>query len=207
MCGRFLLDSDIEDIIRSYRIYKQEIDGFDKGDFYPSQRAPIVLEKNERSITLGKWGFPLSNKKGIVINARSEAIMDKPMFRDSIRTGRCIIPANLFYEWKEENKEKIKYKISLEDRPLISLAGIYKYHIDQNSNKELNFVIITTEANENMKTIHSRMPLIIEDNMVDVWLGRDTTTKVLQEILNINIEYGLKIERCEDDKHQQLRMF
>lgn len=208
MCGRFLLDSDIEEIIRTYRIFKKEIDSFDKGDYYPSQKAPIVLEKGERSITLAKWGFPYGSKKKLVINGRAETIMDKPMFKNAFYSGRCIIPANLFYEWKDEgNRKKIMHKISLQDSNLISLGGIYKLSIDENSNKQLIFVIITTEADKNMRSIHSRMPLIIKEDMVDIWLKDSTSIQVLKKILKDNKDNDLIIEKGEDEKHQQLKMF
>ncbi|WP_236911218.1 SOS response-associated peptidase [Clostridium sp. Cult1] len=208
MCGRFLLDSSIEEIIRTYRIYIREIDGFDKGDYYPSQKAPIIFEKKERTITLAQWGFPYGDKKGLVINGRAETIMDKPMFKNAFYSGRCIIPANLFYEWKDEgHRNKVKHKISLQDSSLILLGGIYKVSIDEDSNKQLIFVIITTEANGNMKTIHSRMPLLIKNDMVNTWLKNSTSVEVLKEVLKDNRDNKLIVERAEDESYQQLRMF
>ncbi|GFN35763.1 SOS response-associated peptidase [Tepidimicrobium xylanilyticum] len=208
MCGRFLLDTDIEEIARTYGVYKREIKEFDRGDVYPTKDVPILVENNDRTIILANWGFPYINKKGVVINARAETIMEKPMFKDSFYNGRCIIPANLFYEWKDEgDKKKIRHKISLQSNPLMSLAGIYKITIDENSNERLMFVIITTEANENMKSIHSRMPLIIKDDMVGVWLKKNTPTEELKKILKRNMDDSLIIERCEDRDYQQLSMF
>lgn len=208
MCGRFCLDAHIEDIVRTYGIYNKKIDKFDRGDFYPTNTAPIVLENGGRAISLAKWGFSIKKKKAVVINARAETIMEKPMFKDSFYSNRCIIPANLFYEWKDEGKrKKIKYEIGLKDSPLISLANIYKVSVDKNLDEQLIFAIITTEANETMKSIHSRMPLIIEDDMVDTWLRRNTPVEDLKRILKTEMDGKLVIKRSENENFEQLRMF
>ncbi len=215
MCGRFLLESDIQEIIKTYKIVNREIEEYDRGDFYPSQNAPIVVENKERTLKFGKWGYNLTNSKRLIINARAESIMNKPMFKTSIYTARCIIPANLFYEWKsEDNRTKVKYGIKLRDSSLISLGGIYKEYIDENLNRRLNFVIITTESNDNMKGIHGRMPLIIKDDLLDYWLNNNTSLKAIEEIFRSNRDNEFVIEKYEDEPkkdtngdYQQLRMF
>lgn len=216
MCGRFLLDTEIKEILKTYKIKNKEITEYRPGDVYPSTNAPIILDSGQRTISHARWGFPYGFKKGIVINARSETIGNKPMFRNSFYSARCVIPANLFYEWKEEgDRKKVKHRISLQDRHLISLGGIFKISMDDNSIQQMTFVIITTEADENIKTIHSRMPLIIKDNELDPWLDKNTSIKHIEDIFKSNTSHRLTINRCEDDTtnssdgkgYEQMKMF
>lgn len=216
MCGRFWLGANIEDILRKYRIRNQEVNKYTKGEFYPSSNIPIIFENEERTMKFAKWGFPFDNRKGAVINARAESIKHKPMFRNSFYSTRCIIPANMFYEWKDEgNKQKNKYSIGLKDEDLFSLGGIYKLSLDENSNQQLTVVIITTESAGEMKDIHSRMPLIINDDKMDLWLNRNSSINHIEEILISNSNNKLVIEKCEVEKskdadiekYEQLSLF
>lgn len=205
MCGRFLLDSDIDYILKQYRILNSEVDDFNKGDYYPSQRAPIVLDNYKRTLKLAKWGFELIKRKGLIINARAESISAKPMFKNSYYNSRCIIPASLFYEWKEE-KNKVKHEVYLKGKKLISLGGLFKEFYDQRGNKHISFVIITTEANDKMKNIHSRMPLIVKEDALDYWLDNKTPINTVEEIIKSNIDNELIIER-KDNNIEQMRLF
>lgn len=211
MCGRFQLESDIKELIKTYNIENQKIEVYDKGDFYPSQNAPIIIQDNRRSLKTAKWGFELKDKKKLVINARAETIMTKPMFKNSIHTTRCIVPANLFYEWKDEGgNKKVKYGIKSKNDSLLSLGGVYKIYLDENLEKRLKFVIITTAADDNIRDIHSRMPLFIKDNQVDYWLNRNTPIKFIEEIINSNKGIQFVIKRYPDDDnkpYEQLKMF
>lgn len=204
-----MLDSDIEDIIRQYKILKSEIDDYKKGDIYPSENSPIVIKDEVKLLKSAKWGFPLQGKKRLVINARSESIIEKPMFRDAFYGSRCIIPANLFYEWKDEgNKKKTKHKIYLKDQKILSLGGIYKSIIDESGKENLSFVIITTEANNYMKDIHSRMPLIIDDEVLDYWLDGNSSIRLLKKIFDSNMSKALTTEAVDkDEPFEQLRLF
>lgn len=208
MCGRFMLDSDIEDILRQYRIIKSQIGEYEKGDFYPSQKAPIIVKDEGNLLKSAKWGFPLYDSKKLVINARAESISEKQMFKNSFLSARCIIPASLFYEWKEENREKVKHEIYLKDKKIISLGGIFKLITDDKGSRELSFVIITTEANKYMKDIHSRMPLIIDDDALDYWLDKSTSMNTINEIIKFNASHELNIEKADKDKpFEQLKLF
>ncbi|NLY45031.1 MAG: SOS response-associated peptidase [Tissierella sp.] len=210
MCGRFMLDSDIENILSQYKILKNKAGAYNKGDIYPSESIPIVMEGNNlRVLQLTKWGFPLSEKNKLVINARSESIVEKPMFRNLYFSGRCIIPASLFYEWKDEgNRKKTKHKIYLQNQSTASLGGILKYSLNDKGEKELSFVIITTEANKYMKDIHSRMPLIIDSESYDYWLDSKTSIDIIDEIVKSNVNHRLIIERdSEVEPFEQMKLF
>lgn len=209
MCGRFMLDSDVEEILKYYRIINREVDDYHKGDKFPSQEALIVAEDGGLSLKSAKWGFPLAPKGKLVINARSESIKERPMFKDAFHTSRCIIPASLFYEWKDEGaNNKVKYNIYSPDKKITSLGGLYKFTLNDKGKKELSFVIMTTEANSYMNQVHSRMPLIIEDDAVDYWLDKGSSSSILDEIVLSNKRQILKIDRNYEERPiEQMKLF
>ena len=209
MCGRFMLDRDIEDLLDQYKIQNRQVTNYEKGDIYPSQNAPIVMYDNGRILKTAKWGFTLSGKSKLVINARSESIAEKPMFKNSFHNARCVIPIDLFYEWKNEgNKNKLKHRIYLQGSSITSLGGIFKSNVSDKGEMEVSFVIITTEANKYMNDIHSRMPLIIEDDILDYWLNNNTPKNIINEIIKTNVNHELIVERDnEDEAIQQLKLF
>lgn len=219
MCVRFLLETGIEELVRNYRV--ESVDegakAYQAGDFCPAQSAPVVLEQKSRVITLARWGFDYSSAKKVVVNARAETILHKPMFRNAARYARCIVPANLFYEWKaEEAGKKVRYSIGLQSATIMSLGGLYKLSFDKGSQPQLTFVIITTDAEEGVREVHPRMPLIIKEEWVDMWLNKDTPVKVIEKILRAKTEAKFRVERCtgstnnETEKGvygEQIRMF
>ena len=107
-------------------------------------------------------GFRQFTGSGLIINARAESVIDKPMFRDSILQRRCVIPASWFYEWNRQ-KEKITFK--REDSSVLFMAGVYQKHEEGN-----RFVILTTDANESMRPVHDRMPVILEEQELKDWI-------------------------------------
>ena len=115
------------------------------------------------------WGFPGFDGKSLIINARAEGIADKPTFAESIRARRCVLPASGFYEW-DRSRQKVTF--TLDGRPVIYLAGIYRPYGD-----EQRFVIITREANASMTPVHDRMPLMIDPADVRTWINDPSATE------------------------------
>lgn len=201
MCGSFLLMALYSDLLKYYSIDGDATGAHEPGDFFPNKRAPIIIDAGKRTLQYAKWGFHHSGNGKSVINARAESVMSKPMFKDSFFCRRCVVPANYFYEWKREGGKKVKYKISLRNEPLISLGGIYKMTLDENSRKQATFVIITTEANEQLKTIHHRMPLIIRNDQLELWLNNRTPQRQIMNILaNDAYEDSFFSEEITDSK-------
>ena len=109
MCGRYYVTDDMVKELR--KIIKQidlEISSGRK-DVYPSQ-ATVALANRDHTLTAVpmQWGFPHHTGKGLIINARSETALEKPIFRDSLLQRRCVIPAGGFYEWSRL-KEKVDF--------------------------------------------------------------------------------------------------
>lgn len=175
MCGRFLLDGDIEDIISKYNLSDTiEVYYTRKPEIFPTDTVPVIVNGGFNELKLMRWGFVPTAGKGLVINAKSETIEEKNMFKASFLTRRCIIPANAFFEWKEvERGKKDKYKIIVRDLSLFSMAGIYDEFIDKEGKSFMAFTIITTAANEVMAHIHDRMPVILSSESEELWLNSE----------------------------------
>ena len=163
MCGRYYVDDWTEKEVR--RLAERIDAGFSVAvsDVRPSEPA-AVLYGQDSALCAGnmRWGFPSNRSKQLLINARAESALQKPMFSGSIQKRRCVIPAAGFYEW---DPEKNKVRFIREGEPVIWLAGFYDlFGADQRC------IILTTCANESMLPVHDRMPLILSEGDIRKWI-------------------------------------
>lgn len=178
MCGRFTLTQSAQAIAETFEL--SEIPDFEpRYNIAPSQSvAAIVREKGtpKNQLKWMRWGLipswakdpKIGNK---MINARAETLTEKPSFRNAFKSRRCLVIADGFYEWKKEKDHKQPYYFQLENRQLFTFAGLWETW--QKDTKEMisSCTIITTEANEFMNPIHSRMPVILNKDFYDQWLN------------------------------------
>lgn len=189
MCGRFVI-LDPEMIIRKYNIQKRPAFTFTaRYNIAPSQEVPIVLRDTTNQIELMKWGLiPFWTKDPDIgtrlINARAETLAEKPSFRSSLKSKRCLIPSSGFYEWKEIGGKKIPYLIKVKDTSLFSFAGLYDIWLDEQKQEIKTFTIITTSANDYLAPIHNRMPVILNERNENIWLDKSIDTSKLITMLN-----------------------
>ena len=113
-----------------------------------------------------------------MINARAETVADKRSFRDSFRRRRCLVLADGFYEWRRTGSGKRPMRVAMRSGEPLAFAGIWSMWKDPEDNSIPTCAIITTSANELLRLIHHRMPVILPRNMEGFWLDRsnqDTT--------------------------------
>lgn len=167
MCGRYELglDSmDVEEYLRAIRDIQSLVTPMEEvREARPSQELPIITKLGFETAS---WGFPLNKK--LLINARSEGIEAKRMFANAILTRRCLIPAKAYFEW---TSQRVKYRV--ETAEPMTMAGL-----TLPSSLGDRFVIITTEANEQIEAIHHRMPVLLTPDAWDDYLH--DTTKALR---------------------------
>ena len=108
------------------------------------------------------WSFSRFKSKGVIINARGETALNKPMFRRSLLERRCIVPTTGFYEW---DRKKTKYRFWLPGQDRLYLAGLWNTF-----QGEERFVILTTAPNDTIINVHDRMPVLLTDDEVTPWL-------------------------------------
>jgi putative SOS response-associated peptidase YedK len=145
-------------------------------------------EGPERIAETAYWGFTppwfkAGGKAPRPINARTESIASKPMFRHAFARRRCILPADGFYEWKKLDNGKQPWLIRQRDGEVFGFAGIYEPATEFTGDRP-SCAILTTEANQLMCAIHARMPLILRPGDYSRWLdpGSSKTTE-LEELL------------------------
>ncbi len=118
----------------------------------PTDKAAVLSLEGPLLLS---FGFRLASGRPVV-NARAETVLEKPLFRKLVRTGRIAVPAQCFYEW---DRNGVKHAFSRFDGRDLMLAGI----CDGQS-----FAVLTTAANAGMASVHDRMPLVLED--AGAWL-------------------------------------
>lgn len=171
MCGRFSLDISIDKLIELYKSIKNMEEFTPQDEVFPTNTVPIVINRNVNEIRMMKWGYMPEFTKKPIINARAESVDIKPLFRNSFYNRRCIVPVTSFFEWENIDGKKIKRRISIEGEDIFSLAGLYSTFRDNSGNEYESFTIITTDANDDMKKIHNRMPVILSKDMENHWLN------------------------------------
>lgn len=159
MCSRFHIDFQVKQYLSSYPGYRD----FKTGDIRPGDLSPVMINTNGRlNVCFMRWGFHPEPGRGNIFNARAESVEDRLLFKSGFEERRAVVPADSFYEWNSR-KEKSRFEYSKEIDPMY-LAGIWRKEEDGN-----HFVVLTTEANESMRPIHDRMPLILEQEEIAIW--------------------------------------
>ncbi|WP_312634758.1 SOS response-associated peptidase [Oscillibacter sp.] len=169
MCGRYQFTAEqcagLWEIVQEIR-RRCGKDAWTPGEIRPSLKAPVLVEREGRvEADLMRWGF--QTQQSLIINARSESAEEKPLFRGSVQTHRCVVPASGFYEW---SADKRKYLFRLPDAQALYMAGIYDQRQD-----ERRYCILTTEANESVRRIHPRMPVVLRREEIRGWLIQPST--------------------------------
>lgn len=181
VCGRYSFEASQKELIARYRLKEADFNYGAKEEIYPTTVSPIILP--DKKSALLTWGFSPSFAKGPLINARGESILEKPTFSKAFRTNRCLVPATSFFEWEKIGNHKEKRKISVKDQSIFSIAGICDLFIDKNGKEVWMYSIITTEANEAMKKIHDRMPVILMPENEADYLDLNQDPKKVQQLL------------------------
>jgi putative SOS response-associated peptidase YedK len=105
-----------------------------------------------------------------MINARSETAGTKSAFRDALKSRRCLIPADGFYEWMRTGKAKQPYCFEANQGQLFAFAGLWDRWKDPKGNWIKTCSIPTTIPNAVTSPVHDRMPVILDPDSYDLWL-------------------------------------
>ena len=162
MCCQYVYNGEtIKAALYDFELDPEQYFNQDKRIVKPQDKALLITGiENRAEVKEAFWGFPL--KDSLVINARSESAITKPMFSDSIMNRRCIIPADSFFEW-DNYRNKVSFTV--ENLPFFFLAGIWRMYPECD-----RFVVLTTAANASMAPVHDRMPVMIDRADAKTWL-------------------------------------
>jgi putative SOS response-associated peptidase YedK len=177
MCGRYEVHTPVEEIARRFdaAIVGDAAAFGPRFNVAPSQPiAAIRVRSGRRRIEAMIWGLvpgwiknPLGAKP---INARADTVFDRPMFRNAIRRRRCLVPADGFFEWEKTPAGKQPWHIGMADRSVLAFGGIWEYRAREGEPPLLTCAILVTSANEVVRGIHERMPVIVRAHDYAGWL-------------------------------------
>jgi putative SOS response-associated peptidase YedK len=184
MCGRFTSKTDAADLAAYFEV--DEIVSTDLGERYnvaPTDEVYAVAASKEgdtRRLGSFRWGlipfWAKDEKVGArMINARAETILESSAFKRSFTNRRCIVPADGFYEWEAVpgQKRKQPWYVTRSDGDVFAFAGLWDSWRPTRGSDEGRLVscsIITTDANDAIRPIHDRMPVVLPPSAWDAWL-------------------------------------
>lgn len=156
----------------------QEEDWAPRYNIAPTQRVPIIRQRPKeplRELSIVRWGLIPSWVKDAsgaarMINARSETAATLPAFQDALKSRRCIVPTDGFYEWQRSGKTKQPFCFEVNDGELFAFAGIWERWKDPTGQWVKSFSILTTMPNAVTSLVHDRMPVILQKEDYDLWL-------------------------------------
>lgn len=188
LAARYNLKTDIVEI------YKEILEENYHVNAFTHPLYPIATGDNE--LQAFHWGLvPFWVKseeqakeiENMTINAKADTVFEKPSFRHSIMSKRCIVPSTGFFEWRHEGKDKIPYFIQVKNEDIFSMAGIFDvWNNPQTGEIYHSFSIITSEANSLMEYIHNtkkRMPVILSSEDEQRWIDPDLNKEGIKELL------------------------
>ena len=189
MCGRFAQRSDPKRLAREFKVSDvPEVEP--RYNIAPTQDILGVIESEDnREMKFFKWGLIPSWAKDAamgarLINARSETVEEKPAFREAFKRRRCIIPADGFYEWQRTKGHKQPFFFQMKNETLFGFAGLWERWQGAEGQVIESCTILTTEANEVLRPVHDRMPVIVHQDDYALWLNEDVRKReLLKDIL------------------------
>lgn len=183
MCGRFAQTASPETIAEQFAL-AEPLSLVPRYNIAPSQPVATVRlnrDTRQRELVLLPLGVLIPSWAKIpaigykMINARSETVTEKPSFRNAFKYRRCLVPATGFYEWQKVEKGKQPYYIQVQDGLPFAIAGLWEHWQSADGSEIESVTLLTTAANEMMRPLHDRMPVIIHPDDYGLWLDPDET--------------------------------
>lgn len=180
MCGRFALITPGEVLAEQFQL--SEVPALaPRYNIAPTQPIAAVRLAREgiaRELVLLRWGLIPSWAKdpGVgsrLINARSETVAEKPSFRSAFKSRRCLVPADGFYEWQRQERGRQPFFIRMREGTPFAIAGLWEHWQGPEGEVIESCTLLTTAANEVMRPLHDRMPVILNPKDYDLWLDPD----------------------------------
>jgi putative SOS response-associated peptidase YedK len=183
MCGRYKLSRRKQVVEEYFDAVSDEPDWAPRFNIAPTQPIAVIRQNPKepiRELSLMRWGLIPSWSKDSsgaarMINARSETASTKPAFRDALKSRRCLIPADGFYEWKRDGKAKQPYCFEVGEGDLFAFAGLWERWKDPSGEWIKTCSILTTTPNAVTAPVHDRMPVILDPDAYDLWLDPGMT--------------------------------
>jgi putative SOS response-associated peptidase YedK len=192
MCGRYSLATPAHTDLRSRFALGESVEIRQRFNVCPGDDvlAVTTTKDGEPRGDVLRWGLvphwakdPATGFK--MINARAETLTEKPAYRDALRTRRCLIVADGFYEWQARTgRSKLPWHVTRADGAPFAFAGLWAIWHGTGDELLRTCTIITTDANATLREVHDRMPVILRSqDEEEAWLQHGTPMPALQELL------------------------
>jgi putative SOS response-associated peptidase YedK len=199
MCGRYSLFVPPADLADRFGV---SVEGYEpRYNAAPSQSLPVITDAEPRELSHLDWGliptWADSRDDGGHINARGETLRETPSFRPAfegdetngdLAAGRCLVPADGFYEWVDRGGERQPYRVTLADEEPFAMAGLWAQWRPETTQTGLDaftgtgsadsdadivetFTIVTTDPNEAVADLHHRMAVVLPEGTERQWLS------------------------------------
>lgn len=181
MCGRLNMSLDPADLADELRLDVVSYDYTPRYNVPPGSFVPIVVERLDdegqltRRLETASWGLVPGWAKDTKIgfkafNARSETVLEKPMFRQSIKRRRCAVPVPGYYEWETTEDGKQPWMMSAAGGDPLFMAGLFEFWKRPDQSWMVSTTILTMEAAGHLQDVHHRMPVFLNRSAVDEWI-------------------------------------
>ncbi|NOZ86542.1 MAG: SOS response-associated peptidase [Deltaproteobacteria bacterium] len=176
MCGRFVLYTPGNELADLFGLGR-ELDTSPCYNISPG-RAVLTVRRSKfgsREAAGLVWGLVPSwsrdpNSGPRPINARIESVLHKPYFREGMSARRCLVPADGFYEWRKQGRQKLPFFFRKSDNSTFAIAAIWESWNKPGVPGLESMALLTREADESVSRIHPRMPLIVPPGLYEAWL-------------------------------------
>jgi putative SOS response-associated peptidase YedK len=195
MCGRYTLTQEQEALDAALGV-EGLLHPRPRYNVAPTQEAPVIVGSSSGPVgAVMRWGLIPSwaedpRMGSRMINARSETVDRKPSFRVPFQRFRCLVPADGFFEWKEEGGRKVPFLIRLPSGEPFTFAGLWDRWSDPEGASIRSFTILTREALPVLAPLHPRMPVILPQEARDAWLDPGTPVPELMALLQADCGGG-----------------
>lgn len=170
MCGRYTQGQKKVTIVKKYDVARITGEIVPSFNVCPGQHVAAIVGHTERRLGVLRWGLPSPRAGGRpLINARAETLAEKPSFARLLSQRRCLILADGFYEWRQDEGRKQPVYIHMKDRTPFAFAGLWDA-VSLTTGKRAYGTIITTRANKLISAVHHRMPVILPPSAIASWL-------------------------------------
>ena len=189
MCGRYALYGPVSRLGAHFGVSFEGFDFEPRYNVSPLQFAPVIRENSgSRQAAMLRWGLLPSSARdpalaNRLINARSESAAEKPSFRAALRSRRCLVPVDGFYEWRKSGSGKQPFLFQLASGEPMALAGLWECWKGADGEALPTFTILTISANALLATFHERMPVILPPETWGLWLNPSRTPQQLAPMM------------------------
>jgi putative SOS response-associated peptidase YedK len=193
MCGRSSLTKTEKEIEERFNasFYSEDLERYNpipNFNVAPTHMHPVITNDDQEHLQLFKWGlipfWAKDHRVGFkMINARLETVAEKSAYKNALKSRRCIVPFDGYYEWQKTTHGKLPFRIVTKNTDIFSVAGLWERWKDNDGNYVFSFTIITQPASPKIAHIHDRMPGILLPEQERLWINLEMPVEEVVRII------------------------